>query len=103
MALQDALGQERVSTTYQDALALTPSDTISPANRLRDVRAIWADVGGTVSVITEAVATKSEVSGSAATSAQAVSITLTSGKELNLAIAYLLNTGTAATGIKAFY
>jgi hypothetical protein len=104
MALQDALGQERVSKTFRDALAVTPSDTIGPAQRIRDVRAIWADVGGTVSLITDAVATNKELNdGGTLTSASAVSFTLLSGVILELGVAYVLATGTAATGIKVLF
>lgn len=100
----NAKGAQLVDTSFEDAIAVTPSDTLDAAHRLRNVRAIWADVAGTISVITEAVAKQSEINGNPVplTSAQAVPLTLTAGRELQLRVAYVLATGTAATGIKAF-
>jgi hypothetical protein len=103
MGLQFSTGADRVDASFSDVLAVAPSDTISPATRLRGVRGIWSDAGGTVSVITEAVASRGEATGSAVTAAQAVSLTLTAGQALPLQVAYVLAAGTAATGLKAFY
>lgn len=104
MARQNSTGATMVDEAFRDALVVAPSDTIGAAQRLRDVRGIWADVGGTVSVITDAVAARSEVFGGAPlTAASAVSFTLTAGQALKLQVAYVLATGTAATGIKALF
>lgn len=103
MALQTTTGADQVDLTFDDAKAVVPSDTISPATRLSGVRAIWADVGGTLTVITNAVAQAGDKTGSAVTAAQAVAFTITSGKDLALRVAYVLATGTAATGIKALF
>lgn len=95
-------GAQFVDPGFYDAAAVTPSDTLNIAHRLRGVRGIWADVAGTVSVITEGAAYQAEANGSPdpVTSAQAVSFTLPAGQVLPLQIAYVLATGTAATGIK---
>lgn len=103
MGLQSSTGADMVDLSFDDALPVVPSDTISPATRLSAVRAIYADVAGTVSVITARVAERGDKTGSAVTAAQAVSFTLTAGKELSLRVAYVLATGTAATGIKALF
>jgi hypothetical protein len=103
MGRQTSTGAEAVDSSFSDAKAVTPSDTIGPVERLRNVRGIWADVAGTVSVITHAVAAAAETSGSAPTSAAAVSFTLPAGQVLHLEVAYVLATGTAATGIKALF
>lgn len=100
MGLATSTGATTTDSSYEDASAVAPSDTISPATRLNQVRAIWADVAGTISVITAKTAREADKTGSAATSAQAVSFTLTAGRELPLEVAYVLATGTAATGIK---
>lgn len=63
MGRQTATGAEKVDAAFDDALVVTPSDTISPATRLRDVRGLWADVAGTVHVITEKVASGVERNG----------------------------------------
>lgn len=103
MGLQTSTGAAMVDSSFSDALAVTPSDTIAPAQRLHGVRAIWADVAGTVSVITQAVAAKAETSGGALTAGNAVSFTLLAGQPLPLEVAYVLATGTAATGLKALF
>lgn len=100
MGLQTSTGADMVDTSFGDAAVVAGSDTISPATRLHGVRAIWADVGGTVSLITEATARAGDLAGSPVTAAQAIPFTLTSGRELPLQVAYVLLTGTAATGIK---
>lgn len=102
MGRQTSTGAEAVDPAFADAVAVTPSDTIDPAHRLRDVRGVWADVAGTLTVITERVAAAGETAGSAVTATQAVALTLTAGQVLPLQVAYVLATGTAATGIKAF-
>lgn len=103
MALQDTLGADLVNDSFGDAAVVTKSDTIGPTTRLRDVRGIWADVAGTVNVITEAAAKASEVNGAALSSANGVSFTLLAGQVLPLKVAYVLSTGTAATGIKVLF
>lgn len=63
MGLQSSTGAEMVDASYSDAVAVTPSDTISPATRLRQVRAIWSDAGGTVTVVTDAAAGRADQAG----------------------------------------
>lgn len=103
MARQTSTGATMVDEAFSDALVVAPSDVINPATRLRDVRGIWADVAGTLKVITEAAAVAAEVKGAALTAANAVTFTIPTGTPLKLQVAYVLATGTAATGIKAFF
>jgi hypothetical protein len=103
MGRQTATSATTVDATFNDALAVTPSDTISLGHRLYNVRGVWADVAGTISVITQVVAASAEKSGGLPTAGQAVSFTLAAGQVLPLEVAYVLATGTAATGIKAFF
>lgn len=100
MGLQTSTGADAVDWSFNDAVAVVPSDVISPATRLSAVRAIWADVAGTLTVITDTVAQAGDKTGSAVTAAQAVVLTITAGRELPLRVAYVLATGTTATGIK---
>lgn len=102
MSLQTSTGAAMVDSTFTDANVVTPSDVIDTTHRLRNVRGIWADVAGTVSVITQADADAALATGQALTAAKAVSFTLPAGTVLTLSVAYVLATGTAATGIKAF-
>lgn len=101
MGLQSGTGAELVDSSFNDAVVVTPSNTIAAAERLRDVRGIWADVGGNVTLITDAVASKSEVDGGNLTASNAVTFVVPTGKVLPVKTAYVLSTGTAATGIKA--
>jgi len=104
MGRQISTGAEAVDEAFSDAKVVAPSDTIDPTHRLRNVRAIWADVAGTISVITEAAAAAAETSsGVPLTAAAAVPFTLGAGVPLKLNVAYVLATGTAATGIKALF
>lgn len=103
MARQNSTGATMVDEAFRDAKAVAPSDTISIATRLRDVRGIWADVAGTLTVITEAAAALAEVNGAALSAANGVPFTMTAGVPLKLQVAYVLATGTAATGIKVFF
>lgn len=103
MARQTSTGAAMVDDAFSDAISVAPSDTISPATRLRDVRGVWADVAGTLKVITEAVAVAAEVKGTALSAANGVTLTVTAGTPLKLQVAYVLLAGTAATGIKAFF
>lgn len=103
MARQTSLGADTVDEAFSDVLAAVPSDTISAATRLRDVRGIWADVAGTLKVITEAVASLAETNGAVLSAANGVTLTMTAGAPLKLRVAYVLATGTAATGIKVFF
>lgn len=103
MPRQNSSGAANVDKSFDDALVVTPSDTIGPAQRLRDVRGIFCDVGGTLKVITQNVAAASEAGGPALTAANGVSFTVVAGQVLDLKVAYVLATGTAATGIKALF
>lgn len=106
MGLQNGNGADLVDGSYIDAKAVTPSDTIDGldgTHRLRGVRAIWADVGGVVEVITQKTAQALELKGTAPTSANAVPFTLLSGVLLPLQVAYVLATSTTATGIKVLF
>lgn len=103
MARQNSTGAEMVDEAFRDAAVVAPSDTIGAAQRLRDVRGIWSDAGGTLSVITESVAALSETRGGVLTAANAVPWVLTAGQVLKLQVAYVLLTGTAATGLKVLF
>lgn len=103
MGLQSGTGADLSDPSFDDAKAVTPSDTIDPAHRLSAVRGLVADVAGTVSVITSATASAGDKTGSGVTAAQAVSFTLLAGVILPLRVAFVLATGTAATGIKALF
>lgn len=103
MGLQTGTGAERVDGSYDDAVAVLGNDTISVSHRLRDVRALWADVAGNVSIITETAASTGETVGPPVTAANAVSFILPAGQALPVRVAYLLATGTDATGLKALY
>lgn len=98
-------GAACVDTSFEDAVAVTASDTIDEAHRLRGVRALWADVAGTVKIITEAAAARAELNGNPVpvTATQGVALTFLAGVPVPIRAAYVLATGTAATGIKALY
>jgi hypothetical protein len=103
MGLQNSRGADLADGAYDDALAVSPSDTISPANRLSGVRGLVADVGGNLTLITATVAAAGDNGGSAVTAAQAVEFVVPTGVILPIRAAYVLATGTAATGIKALF
>lgn len=63
MGRQTSTGAESVDPSFDDALVVTPSDTVAFATRLRAVRGLWADVAGTVRVITERQANYSDQMG----------------------------------------
>lgn len=100
MGLQISTGADAVDDSFADASVVVPSDTISAATRLRQVRGIICDVGGTVTLITEIAAQNGDKTGSAVTAGQAVPFALGSGVLLRIQAAYILATGTTATGIK---
>lgn len=103
MGLQNSRGAALADEAYDDALAVTPSDTISPAHRLTGVRGLFADVGGTITLITSAAASAGDLNGPPVTSANGVEFTVLPGVVLPVRAAYVLATGTAATGIKALF
>lgn len=100
MSLQISTGADAVDDSFVDAAVVAPSDVISPATRLRQVRGVFCDVGGTLTVITEATAQAGDKTGSTVSAAQAVAFTVVAGALLKLQVAFILATGTAATGIK---
>lgn len=103
MALQSSTGADLVDDSFNDILVVTPSDTISEAQRLKDVRAIRSTAGGAVKVITQAVAAAGQRTGSAVTATQGVVVTLVAGETLRLQVAYVLATGTAAADVEALF
>lgn len=103
MGRQTNTGAIATDESYANAAVVAPSDTIGPAQRLHEVRGVFCDVGGTLKVITEATAVSSELGGGALSAARAVSFTVPTGTVLPLAVAYVLATGTAATGIKVLF
>lgn len=101
MALQNGNGADLVDGSYNDVQAVTASDTISDAHRLRDVRGIRADVGGNLTVVSEAAAVAvGGVDGNL--TAAGVQLVIGTGELIPLRVAYVLTTGTTATGLKVF-
>lgn len=98
MGLQSPKGADLVDSSYDDAAVVTPSDTISSAHRLRGVRGLFADVGGNITVISNAAASKAET-GADSTFGQVTGVAVTdpgSGNYTGATIAFTNGGGSGA-------
>lgn len=102
MGLQNGLGASLVDPSFDDVVAVTPSDVLTAAHRLSGVRALRCDVGGNLTLITNTVAAADDKNGTATVSGQAVQLVAATAETIQIRAAYVLATGTTATGIKAF-
>lgn len=102
MGLQTTTGADRVDSSFDDALAITPSDTISQATRLSGVRALRADVGGNVTVVTSEQVRKGD-QGKGPTDFGGVSAVAITGQGnytvLPTGVTFTGGGGTGATGV----
>lgn len=97
--LQNPKGALCNDDSYLDVVTITPSDTTTPTQRLKGVRALHnaGAAAGTIAVISEAAAVANEVNGTALPAATVLNFAI--GEVIQLQTAYVKATGTTATAI----